>query len=62
MAEVYVYFFCEDGAAIQNLVETTEKTGERQHLPLHITAAVPSNSPDAVAEFILNLANKRKSN
>ena len=60
-AEGDVHFFCEDGAAIQDLVEAAEKTGERQHLPLHITAAVPSISPDPVAKFILTLSIKKKS-
>ena len=60
-AEGDVHFLCEDGAAIQDLVEAAEKTGERQHLPLNITATVPSISPDPVAKFILTLSIKKKS-
>ena len=60
-AEGDVHFFCEDGVAIQDLVEAAEKTGERQHLPLNITATVPSISQDPVAKFILTLSIKKKS-
>ena len=60
-AEGDVHFFCEDGAAIQDLVEAAEKTGERQHLPLNITATVPSISPDPIAKFILTLSIKKRS-
>ena len=58
-AEGDVHFFCEDGPAIQDLVEAAEKTGERQYLPLNITATVPSISPDPVAKFILTLSIKK---
>ena len=59
-AEGDVHFICEDGLAIKNLVEVAEQTGERQNLPLHITATVPSISNESVAEFILTLSLKKK--
>ena len=59
-AEGDVHFICEDGLAIKNLVEVAEQTGERQNLPLHITATVPSISNETVAEFILTLSLKKK--
>ena len=59
-AEGDVHFICEDGLAIKNLVEVVEQTGERQNLPLHITATVPSISNETVAEFILTLSLKKK--
>ena len=59
-AEGDVHFICEDGSAIQNLIEIAEETGERQNLPVHITAKVPSISPEPVAKFILTLSIKKK--
>ena len=59
-AEGDVHFYCEDGAAIQNLVEVAEETGERQNLALNITATVPTISSDLVAKFILTLSIKKK--
>ena len=59
-AEGDVHFICEDGLAIQNLVEITEQSGERQNLPVYITATVPAISNEPVAEFILTLSLKKK--
>ena len=59
-AEGNVHFTCEDVLAIQNLVKVTEQTGERQYLPVHITATVPSISNEPVAKFILTLSLKKK--
>ncbi len=59
-AEGDVHFICEDGLAIKNLVEVAEQTGDRQNLPLQITATVPSISNESVAEFILTLSLKKK--
>ena len=59
-AEGDVHFVCEDGLAIKNLVKVAEKTGERQNLPVHITATVPSISNELVAAFILTLSLKKK--
>ena len=59
-AEGDVHFICEDGLAIQSLVKVAEQTGERESLPVHITATVPSISNEPVAEFILTLSLKKK--
>ena len=59
-AEGDVHFICEDGMTIQNLVEVAEQTGERQNLPVNVTATVPSISNEPVAEFILTLSLKKK--
>ena len=55
-----VHFVCKEGSAIQKLVEVAEQTGERQNLPIHITATVPSISNEPVAKFILTLSIKEK--
>ena len=60
MAEGDVHFICEDGIAIQGLIEDAIKTGERHNLPLHITATVPTISHKPVATFILTLSIKKK--
>ena len=59
-AEGDVHFICEDGSAIQKLIEVAEETGERQNLPLNITATVPTISHEPVATFILTLSIKKK--
>jgi len=59
-AEGDVHFVCADGLAIQKLVEVTEQTGERQNLPIHITATVPTVANEPVAKFILTLSLKKK--
>ncbi len=59
-AEGDVHFICEDGLTIQNLVEVAEQTGERQNLPVNVTATVPAISNEPVAEFILTLSLKKK--
>ena len=55
-----VHFFCNEGMAMQQLVKKAEETGERQNMPIHITATVPSISKDLVAKFILTLSIKKK--
>ena len=59
-AEGDVHFICEDGLAIQNLIEETKQSGKRENLPVHITAVVPKISNEAVAKFILTLSLKKK--
>jgi hypothetical protein len=59
-AEGDVHFVCEDGIAIQNLVNTAEETGERQNLPVNIIATVPEISDEPVAKFVLTLSIKKK--
>ena len=59
-AEGNVHFICSEGSTIQSLIQKAEKTGERENMPLHITASVPSISPNPVAKFILTLSIKKK--
>ena len=59
-AEGDVHFICEDGSAIQELIEVAEKTGKRQNLPVNITATVPTLSHEPVATFSLTLSVKKK--
>ena len=59
-AEGDVHFICAEGPAIHALIEKSEETGERESMPVHITAWVPSISPNPVANFILTLSIKKK--
>ena len=59
-AEGDVYFLCDEGKKIQELVRQANKTGERENMPVHITATVPSISEDPVAKFILTISIKKK--
>ena len=59
-AEGDVHFLCDEGQAIQELVRQANKTGERENMPVHIIATVPSISKDPVAQFILTLSIKKK--
>ena len=55
------HFICNDGIAIQNLINETIKTGERVNMPIKITATVPSLFGDEpVAKFVLTLSLKDK--
>ena len=55
-----VHFYCDDGLAVRELVETAIKTGERHNYTLTIEATVPSISQDVVARFELTLTLKDK--
>jgi acyl-coenzyme A thioesterase PaaI-like protein len=56
-------FTCKDGLAIEKLVEKAIESGERVNMPLNITATVPNIFGDEpVAEFVLTLSIKDKSN
>ena len=44
----------------KDLIKVAEETGERQNLPLYITATVPTISHEPVATFILTLSIKKK--
>ena len=59
-AEGDVHFKCVEGSAMHSLVQKSEETGERESMPVHITATVPSISTDPVAKFILTLSLKKK--
>ncbi|MFC1786168.1 PaaI family thioesterase [Candidatus Neomarinimicrobiota bacterium] len=57
------HFTCNDGLAVRILIDKAIKTGERVDMPLKITATVPEISGnEPVAEFILTLSLKDKSN
>jgi len=60
-AEGDVLFTCDQGAAIRELVCKATQSGERENMPVHITATVPSKFGDEpVAKFILTLSLKRR--
>ncbi len=59
-AEGDTHFVCRDGEAIKDLIKKTIETGERQNMPLHIDAFVPSQSDEPVAHFVLTLSLKLK--
>ncbi len=62
-AEGDVYFTCKNGLEIQGMIARARETGERQNLPIQVTATVPSKSGDEpVAEFVLTLSLKKVSN
>jgi len=61
-AEGDVLFTCEDGKAIHELVRKAIESGERVHMPVHVTATVPSKlGNEPVAQFTLTLSLKQKS-
>ena len=56
-------FTCNHGYAIEKLVQEAIESGERVNMPLTITATVPTIFGDEpVAEFVLTLSLKDKSN
>lgn len=61
-AEGDTVFTCTDGAAVRACVERAIASGERENIPVHVIATVPSKLGDEpVAKFILTLSLKRKS-
>lgn len=60
-AEGDVHFTCEQGREISALVDQTVASGERESLPVRVTATVPSKlGGEPVAEFTLTLSLKRR--
>lgn len=60
-AEGDVLFTCEEGEEIRLLVKKAMISGERENMPVHIVATVPSKLKDEpVARFTLTLSLKRK--
>jgi len=59
-AEGDVHFRCVEGKEILALVEEAVETGERVNMPVHVTATVPTESMEPVAEFVLTLSLKKK--
>ena len=60
-AEGDVHFICKEGDLIRSLITKAEETKERQNMPVHIEASVPSISTEPVATFILTLSIKKYS-
>ena len=58
-AEGDVHFSCTEGDLIRELVKKSEQTNERESMPIHITASVPSIAEDVVAKFVLTLSIKK---
>jgi len=60
-AEADVYFACESGAAIRELVAAAVHSGEREELAVKVIATTPSLLGDEpIAEFTLVLSLKKK--
>jgi acyl-coenzyme A thioesterase PaaI-like protein len=60
-AEGDVHFVCTEGKAVRELVLKALESGQRENMPVHITATVPSKlGTEPVANFILTLSLKRK--
>lgn len=60
-AEGDVLFTCEQGQEVKDLVRKTMESGERENMPLHIVATVPSKwDSEPVARFTLTLSLKRR--
>lgn len=61
-AEGDVTFTCEEGLAIQDLVQKALSSGQRENLPVHVQAHVPSEEGSPlVARFELTLSLKKTS-
>lgn len=59
-AESDVFFVCEEGAKIRDLVERTLATEERLNLPVHLRAEVRGpEGAEVVAEFVMELSLKQ---
>jgi acyl-coenzyme A thioesterase PaaI-like protein len=59
-AEGDVHFSCEQGEEIRKLIASAVMSGERESMPVHVTARVPSKlGSEPVAEFILTLSVKK---
>lgn len=60
-AEGDVLFSCEDGEAVAALVRRAIESGEREELPVRVTATVPDRlGAEPAAEFVLTLSLKRR--
>lgn len=60
-AEGDVYFVCEDGRKVSQMMQQAVSSGERQNETVIVTAYVPADRPqDPVARFELTLTCKRR--
>lgn len=56
-----VHFVCDEGREILALMKKAAASGERENLPVHVTATVPKLlGPEPVARFTLTLSVKRR--
>jgi hypothetical protein len=55
-----VYFTCDDGKLIDEMLGETIETGERVNKPVTVIAKCPDISDDVVAKFVLTLSLKHK--
>ncbi|MBI3544575.1 MAG: DUF4442 domain-containing protein [Deltaproteobacteria bacterium] len=54
-----VHFVCDEGAKVKALIDQAAASGERQNMPVQVTATVPSKYGDEpVARFTLTLSVK----
>lgn len=59
--EADVHFSCTQGREIRELLEKASASGERENLPVHVVATVPTLfGEEPVARFTLTLSVKRK--
>ena len=59
--EADVHFTCSQGREIRQLLEKANVSGERESLPIHVVATVPTLSgSEPVARFTLTLSVRRK--
>jgi hypothetical protein len=59
--EADVHFVCEQGREIRQLFEKARASGERENLPIHVVATVPTVfGQEPVARFTLTLSVKKK--
>jgi acyl-coenzyme A thioesterase PaaI-like protein len=59
--EADVHFICEQGREIRQLFEKAQASGERENLPVHVVATVPTLfGSEPVARFTMTLSVKRK--
>lgn len=60
-AEGDVFFSCEQGQELKELVQKTMESGERENLPLQVIATVPSQfGSEPIARFTLTLSLKKR--
>lgn len=59
-AEGDVHFRCDQGQAIRELVALARSSGEREEMPVHVTATVPAEGEEPAARFTLTLSLKAR--
>jgi acyl-coenzyme A thioesterase PaaI-like protein len=56
-----VIFRCDQGEKINELVQRTIESGEREEMSVNVTATVPTMDDEVVADFVLTLSLKKQS-